>query len=80
MNDGTGGVAAKIVIIEGKSRRGLRDGIYILIYTFPRETAAVQTMAVGPWWDSKYAYFRLAAEQDLDEMANFVIACAARPR
>ena len=45
-------VAAKIVIIEGKSRRGLRNGIYILIDTFPRETAAVRTMAVGSWWDS----------------------------
>lgn len=79
LNASNDGVAAKIIMVKGKDRAGVPDGVYILINTFPRETIGIETIAVGPWWDSRYAYFRLAADQDLDEIANFILAFAAAP-
>ena len=60
-----------------RRRRTMPDGIYILLDTFPRETDGVETIAVGPWWTSRYAYLRLADDQSLDEMADFIAAGAA---
>ena len=72
--------AAKIVLYEeGKGKINgtdpmLEDGIYVLIRV-PSNTAG-QTIGVAPKHDERFAYFRLAPEQHLDQMADFIAACA----
>jgi len=66
------GVAAKIIIHEG--RRGprlLEDGVYVL--TLPEDDTVEPTMAIGPWWNTRYRYFRIAAPS-LAETAILVAA------
>jgi len=71
--------AAKIVIYEaGKGKINghdpqLADGIYILIRV---HGTARRTIAVAPMHQERFAYFRLLDGQALDEMADFLAACA----
>ncbi len=73
--------AAKILIYEaGKGKINghdpqLADGIYVLvrIYGAPR-----RTIAIAPIHHERFAYFRLNESQELDEMADFIAACAAQ--
>jgi hypothetical protein len=74
--------AAKIVIFESEkgSINGpdphLSDGVYIWIRVpgGPIE----RTIAVAPHHEERFAYFRLVDGQDLEEMADFIAACADR--
>lgn len=73
--------AAKILIYEaGKGKINghdpqLANGIYVLvrIYGAPR-----RTIAIAPIRRERFAYFRLNESQELDEMADFIAACAAQ--
>jgi hypothetical protein len=72
--------AAKIVVYEeGKGKINgtgplLEDGIYGLIRV-PSNTAG-RTIGVAPKHDERFAYFRMAPDQHLDQMADFIAACA----
>lgn len=72
--------AAKIVVYEeGKGRINgtapmLEDGVYVLIRV--PSNAAGRTIGVAPKHDERFAYFRLASDQNLDQMADFVATCA----
>lgn len=72
--------AAKIVIYErGKGKTNgpnpqLVDGVYVLIRLFGDATG--HSIAVAPNHHERFAYFRLHDGQDLDEMADFIVACA----
>lgn len=74
--------AAKIVIYEsGKgSINGLdpllADGVYVWVRV-PGSPIG-RTLAVAPHHDERFAYFRLADSQSLEEMADFIAACADR--
>jgi hypothetical protein len=74
--------AAKIVIYEsGKgSMNGpdpaLADGIYVWVRV--RGGQLGRTIAVAPQHDARFAYFRFTDGQDLEEMADFMAACADR--
>jgi hypothetical protein len=74
--------AAKIVIYEsGKGSingpdPSLANGVYIWVRV-PGGPVA-RTIAVAPQYDALFAYFRLAEAQNLDEMADFIAACADR--
>jgi len=71
--------AAKIVIYEaGKGKINghdprLLDGIYVLIRV---HGTAGRTIGVAPMHHERFAYFRLHDEQGLEEMADFIAACA----
>ncbi len=71
--------AAKIMIYEmGKGKINghdplLEDGIYVLIRV---HGTAGRTIGVAPMHHERFAYFRLHGEQRLDEIADFVAACA----
>ncbi len=71
--------AAKIMIYEaGKGKINghdpqLSDGIYILIRV---HGTGGRTIGVAPMHHERFAYFRLSDEQDLEEMADFLLACA----
>ena len=73
--------AAKIVIYEaGKGKMNgpdpqMADGIYILLRVSAESTG--RTLAVAPNHHERFAYFRLAAAQDLVEMADFLAAYAS---
>ena len=73
--------AAKVLIYEaGKGKMNghdpqLADGIYILIRV-PAATIG-RTLGVAPNHHERFAYFRLADQQPLDEVADFIVACAA---
>ena len=73
--------AAKILIYEaGKGKMNghdpqLANGIYVLIRV-PAATIG-RTLGVAPNHHERFAYFRLGDEQPLDEMADFIVACAA---
>jgi hypothetical protein len=72
--------AAKIVIYEaGKGKINghdplLAEGVYVLIRV-SSETAG-RTLGVAPMHHERFAYFRLTGEQSLEEMADFIAACA----
>jgi hypothetical protein len=72
--------AAKIVIYEaGRGKMNgpelaLIDGIYILIRLNGNVTG--RTLGVAPMHHERFAYFRLAETQDLEETADFLAACA----
>ena len=72
--------AAKIMIYEsGKGKMNgpdpeLLDGVYVMI-RLPG-SATGRTIGVAPKHHERFAFFTLAAEQDLDEMADFIAACA----
>jgi hypothetical protein len=74
--------AAKIVIYEsGKGSingpdPSLADGVYVWIRV-PGGPIG-RTIAVAPQYDAQFAYFRLADGQNLEEMADFIAACADR--
>jgi hypothetical protein len=53
------------------------DGIYILVGVSSDQAGQVRTIACGPWWDARFTYFRLGEDQDLDEIADFIVVCAA---
>lgn len=77
----SGATAAKIVICEaGKGKTNghdprLADGVYVLIRV-PASTTG-RTVGVAPNHHERFAYFRLTDQQPLDEMADFLLACAA---
>jgi hypothetical protein len=52
----------------------LIDGIYILIRLNGNVTG--RTLGVAPMHHERFAYFRLAETQDLEETADFLAACA----
>jgi hypothetical protein len=72
--------AAKIVIHEdGKGKVNgsdpfLVDGVCVLIRV--QNADAQRTIGVAPKHDERFAYFRLADDQTLEEMADFMAACA----
>jgi len=72
--------AAKIVIFEaGKGKTNgpnphLANGVYVLI-RLPGD-ATGQTIGVAPKHHERFAFFRLQDSQDLEEMADFIAACA----
>jgi hypothetical protein len=72
--------AAKILIYEsGKGKMNgfdpqLADGVYVLIRLPGNATG--RTIGVAPKHHERFAYFTLAGDQDLDEMADFVTTCA----
>jgi hypothetical protein len=74
--------AAKLLIYEaGKGKvngldPGLVDGVYVLIRTTDKGKSRARTIGVAPWHDIRFAYMRLLPGQDLDEMADFIAACA----
>jgi len=80
--DANEATAAKIVLYQmGKGKMNgadpmLYDGIYILIRVAQGNLQA-RTIGVAPWHDIRFAYFRLMQDQPLDEMADFIVACAA---
>jgi hypothetical protein len=71
--------AAKIVIYEaGRGKINgldpqLADGVYILIRV---HGTAKRTVGVAPKHHERFAYFRLLDAQELEEMADFMAACA----
>jgi hypothetical protein len=73
--------AAKIVVYEaGKGKVNgpdpqLADGIYVLIRV--SADGVGRTLGVAPNHHERFAYFRLAPEQDLESMAGFIAAYAA---
>ena len=74
--------AAKIVVYEsGKgSINGpdlmLANGVYVWVRVPGGPTG--RTIAVAPHHDERFAYFRLMDGQGLEEMADFIAACADR--
>jgi len=74
--------AAKIMIYEsGKGKingqdPGLADGVYVLIRTSDWGKSRARTIGVAPPHHKRFAYLKLGAGQDLDEMADFIAACA----
>jgi hypothetical protein len=75
----SGATAAKIMIYEaGKGKINghdpqLADGIYILIRVYG---SVGRTIGIAPMHHERFAYFRLHDEQGLEEMADFITACA----
>ena len=71
--------AAKILIFEtGKGKinggdPGLADGVYVLLRV---HSPTGRTLGVAPAHHERFAYFRLHDEQNPDEMADFIAACA----
>jgi len=70
------GVAAKIIIYAGRRKGMPQDGVYVLAATFQQDETTDPTMAVGPWWGSRYRYFRLASDKSIAETATFIAACS----
>jgi len=74
--------AAKIIIYESGRGKingmdpGLADGVYVLIRTSDMGKSRAKTIGVAPPHHKRFAYVRLPAGQDLDEMADFIAACA----
>ena len=72
--------AAKIVIFEaGKGKWNgpeldLADGVYVLIRLPGNATG--KTIGVAPMHHERFAYFQLMPDQGLEEMADFIAACA----
>ena len=72
--------AAKIVIYEaGKGKMNgpdphLVNGVYVLIRLTGNATG--KTIGVAPKHHERFAYFRLQDGQELEEMADFIAACA----
>jgi hypothetical protein len=65
------GVAAKIIIYDGRRTPTLlEDGVYVL--TAPLAQDGDPTIAIGPWWNSRYRYFTLASNQSLEDTATFI--------
>lgn len=77
-NDST---AAKVLVFEaGKGKINgadpqMEDGVYVLIRV-PSHSLRGRTIGVAPKHDERFAYFRVAPDQNLEEMANFIAACA----
>ena len=71
--------AAKIVIYEaGKGKINghdpqLADGVYVLIRVHGK---VPHTIGVAPMHHERFAYFRLQDQQKLEELADFIAACA----
>jgi hypothetical protein len=71
--------AAKIIIYEsgrGTIIPGLADGVYVLIRTSDAGKSRARTIGVAPLRHKRFAYLKLSAGQDLEEMADFIAACA----
>jgi hypothetical protein len=74
--------AAKIMLYEdGKGKingddPGLSDGVSLLIRAWGRAKSRTRTIGVAPKHSERFAYFRLAPGQDLEEMADFIVAYA----
>jgi len=73
-----GAVMAKILMYNCGRRPRLPEGIYILLSVSSEQASQVRTIACAPWWNTRFTYFRLGDDQDLDEIADFVVACALR--
>lgn len=77
-----GGItAAKVLIIQtGKGKFNgadplLGDGVYVLVRV--PSSVGGRALGVAPKHDERFAYFRLAAGLDLDEISDFISACGA---
>jgi hypothetical protein len=74
--------AAKIVIYEsGKGSISgpdpeLADGVYVWVRVPSGPTG--RTIGVAPHHSERFAFFRLMDAQNLEEMADFIAACADR--
>jgi hypothetical protein len=68
--------AAKVIVFEagrGKINGAgplLDDGVYVLIRV--QSHSHGRTIGIAPKHGERFAYFRLAPDQDLDEMADFI--------
>ena len=86
--EGSRGVAAMVVLCEGKaspklrrtSRDGIRlpDGVYVLLSVTDEQAATYPTMSIAPWWGARYTYFRIAEDANIVELANFVCCAVSR--
>jgi hypothetical protein len=71
--------AAKLIVFEaGKGKTNSidplpADGVYVLLRV--PAGAPTRTLGIAPMHYERFAYFRLCAEQDLDEMAEFLAGC-----
>ena len=71
--------AAKIMIYESAKGKingrdlGLADGVYVLIRV---HAVSGCTIGVAPMHHERFAYFRLLDGQGLEEIADFIAACA----
>jgi hypothetical protein len=71
--------AAKIMIYEsGKGKINghdlqLADGVYVLVRV---HGTARRTIGVAPMHHERFAYFHLLDDQGLEEIADFIAACA----
>ena len=76
---GSDATAAKIVIYESAKGKingddpKLADGVYVLVRVYG---TTGRTIGVAPAHHERFAYFQLHIEQGLEEMADFIAACA----
>lgn len=72
--------AAKIVIYQAALAKGSwqpgADGVYVCLRTEGHSTTASLTVGFMPKQDEHFAFFRLEPTQDLDLMADFIVASA----
>lgn len=72
--------AAKIVLYEAALAKGSwrtgSDGVYVCLRTEGYSATASLTVGFMPNQDEHFAFFRLEPTQDLNVMADFIVACA----
>ena len=72
--------AAKIVIFESSlAREAWRpgpDGVYVCSRTAGNRATRAHTVGFIPNSEERFAYFRLEASQNLDNLARFIVACS----
>ncbi|MGA2904441.1 MAG: hypothetical protein ABSD98_11455 [Candidatus Korobacteraceae bacterium] len=72
--------AAKIVLYEAALAKGSwhpgADGVYVCLRTEGGPNRAHLTVGFIPKADERFAFFRLEPTQDLDVMADFIVASA----
>jgi len=79
LQSGGGERAAKIVIYESALAKGAwhpgADGVYVCLRTEGHSATASLTVGFMPKQDEHFAFFRLEPTQDLDQIAEFIVAC-----
>ncbi|HXB69521.1 MAG TPA: hypothetical protein VNY05_14820 [Candidatus Acidoferrales bacterium] len=72
--------AAKAVIYQAEYAKGNwrpgPDGVYVCIRTAGRSSTSHLTVGFLPKSDERFSFFRIEATQDLDSMADFIVASA----
>ena len=72
--------AAKIVLYEARLAKGSwkpgADGVYVCLRTKGHSATASLTVGFLPNQDEHFAFFRLEPTQDLDAIADFIVASA----